>query len=103
MLLFFPPYRCEIDDLLDKVIPSRRHHQTSEKSNTGISPNSSSFSEGDKKFKNSMEDLKIIRNSEEMKTTMKEKQRSRSSLILRGMMAGPTASSQEVIFQYLNI
>ncbi|KYO47020.1 protein FAM188B [Alligator mississippiensis] len=88
-------YRCEIDDLLDKVIPSRRHHQTSEKSNTGISPNSSSFSEGDKKFKNSMEDLKIIRNSEEMKTTMKEKQRSRSSLILRGMMAGPTASSQE--------
>ncbi|XP_025050684.1 probable ubiquitin carboxyl-terminal hydrolase MINDY-4, partial [Alligator sinensis] len=88
-------YRCEIDDLLDKVIPSRRHHQKSEKSNTGISPNSSSFSEGDKKFKNSMEDLKIIRNSEEMKTTMKEKQRSRSSLILRGMMAGPTASSQE--------
>uniref|UniRef100_A0A8C0H694 Ubiquitin carboxyl-terminal hydrolase MINDY n=1 Tax=Chelonoidis abingdonii TaxID=106734 RepID=A0A8C0H694_CHEAB len=52
-------------------------------------------SEGDKKSKNSRDDLKITETSEEMKTTMREKQRSRSGLIVRGMMAGPTASSQE--------
>uniref|UniRef100_A0A674IVL7 Ubiquitin carboxyl-terminal hydrolase MINDY n=1 Tax=Terrapene triunguis TaxID=2587831 RepID=A0A674IVL7_9SAUR len=44
---------------------------------------------------NKKDDLKITETSEEMKTTMREKQRSRSGLIVRGMMAGPTASSQE--------
>uniref|UniRef100_A0A8C3FAS2 Ubiquitin carboxyl-terminal hydrolase MINDY n=1 Tax=Chrysemys picta bellii TaxID=8478 RepID=A0A8C3FAS2_CHRPI len=89
-------YRYDIDVPLDKVIPSKRHQHKSEKSKTVVVPNSGSSSEGDKKSKNSRDDLKITETSEEMKTTMREKQRSRSGLIVRGMMAGPTASSQEV-------
>nr|XP_042715718.1 probable ubiquitin carboxyl-terminal hydrolase MINDY-4 isoform X3 [Chrysemys picta bellii] len=88
-------YRYDIDVPLDKVIPSKRHQHKSEKSKTVVVPNSGSSSEGDKKSKNSRDDLKITETSEEMKTTMREKQRSRSGLIVRGMMAGPTASSQE--------
>uniref|UniRef100_A0A8C3FFZ2 Ubiquitin carboxyl-terminal hydrolase MINDY n=1 Tax=Chrysemys picta bellii TaxID=8478 RepID=A0A8C3FFZ2_CHRPI len=90
-------YRYDIDVPLDKVIPSKRHQHKSEKSKTVVVPNSGSSSEGDKKSKNSRDDLKITETSEEMKTTMREKQRSRSGLIVRGMMAGPTASSQEEI------
>uniref|UniRef100_A0A674IS03 Ubiquitin carboxyl-terminal hydrolase MINDY n=1 Tax=Terrapene triunguis TaxID=2587831 RepID=A0A674IS03_9SAUR len=90
-------YRYDIDVPLDKVIPSKRHQHKSEKSKTVVVPNSGSSSEGDKKSKNSRDDLKITETSEEMKTTMREKQRSRSGLIVRGMMAGPTASSQEVL------
>ncbi|XP_067386500.1 probable ubiquitin carboxyl-terminal hydrolase MINDY-4 [Emydura macquarii macquarii] len=88
-------YSYDIDAPLDKVIPSRRHQHKSEKSKTVVVPSSSSSSEGDKQLKNNRDYLKIIETSEEMKTTMKEKQRSRSGLIVRGMMAGPTASSQE--------
>ncbi|EMP29428.1 hypothetical protein UY3_13471 [Chelonia mydas] len=88
-------YRYDIDVPRDKVIPSKRHQHKREKSKTVVEPNSGSSSEGDKKLKNSRDDLKITETSEEMKTTMREKQKSRSSLIVRGMMAGPTASSQE--------
>ncbi|XP_039379136.1 probable ubiquitin carboxyl-terminal hydrolase MINDY-4 isoform X5 [Mauremys reevesii] len=84
-------YRYDIDVPLYKD----RHQHKSEKSKTVVVPNSGSSSEGDKKSKNSRDDLKITETSEEMKTTMREKQRSRSGLIVRGMMAGPTASSQE--------
>ncbi|XP_032620560.1 putative ubiquitin carboxyl-terminal hydrolase MINDY-4 [Chelonoidis abingdonii] len=84
-------FRYDIDVPLYK---DRDQHK-SEKSKTVVVPNSGLSSEGDKKSKNSRDDLKITETSEEMKTTMREKQRSRSGLIVRGMMAGPTASSQE--------
>nr|XP_006120643.1 probable ubiquitin carboxyl-terminal hydrolase MINDY-4 isoform X1 [Pelodiscus sinensis] len=87
-------HRYDIDEPLDKVISSKRHQHKSEKSKTVVVPNSGPSTEGDKKLKN-RDDLKTTEMPEEMKTTVREKQRSKSGLIVRGMMAGPTASSQE--------
>ncbi|XP_074841278.1 putative ubiquitin carboxyl-terminal hydrolase MINDY-4 isoform X2 [Carettochelys insculpta] len=87
-------YRYDVDTPLDKVVPSKRHPHKSEKSKTVVAPNSSSSAEADKKLEN-RDDLKTTEMSEEMKTTVREKQRSRSGLIVRGIIAGPMASSQE--------
>ncbi|XP_052663891.1 probable ubiquitin carboxyl-terminal hydrolase MINDY-4 isoform X4 [Harpia harpyja] len=88
-------YRYDVENPLDKILPSRKHQHKSEKCHTGTIHNSHLPSDGDKKLKDSQEDLKAATISEELKSTMKEKPRPRSGLIVRGMMAGPIASSPE--------
>ncbi|KGL84131.1 Protein FAM188B, partial [Tinamus guttatus] len=88
-------HRCDVEDPLDKVLPARRHQHKSERCHTGSMHNSHSLSDGDRKLKDSQEDLKATVSSEELKATVKEKQKSRSGLIVRGMMAGPTANAPE--------
>ncbi|XP_068790241.1 probable ubiquitin carboxyl-terminal hydrolase MINDY-4 isoform X3 [Struthio camelus] len=88
-------YRYDVEDSLDKILPSRKHQRKSEKCHTGTIYNSHSLSDGDKKLKDSREDLKAATSSEEVKATVKEKQRPRSGLLVRGMMAGPIASLPE--------
>ncbi|NXL58528.1 MINY4 hydrolase, partial [Chordeiles acutipennis] len=88
-------YRHDVKNPLDKILPSRKHQHKSEKCHTGTIHNSHLPSDGDKKLKDSQEDLKAATNSEEMKSAVKEKPRPRSGLIVRGMMAGPAASSPE--------
>ncbi|NXI58209.1 MINY4 hydrolase, partial [Chloroceryle aenea] len=88
-------YRCDSENPLDKILPSRKHQHKSEKCHTGTIPNSHVLSDGDKKLKDSREDLKAATTAEELKSSTKEKQRARSGLIVRGMMAGPVASSPE--------
>ncbi|KFU89362.1 Protein FAM188B, partial [Chaetura pelagica] len=87
--------RGDVENPLDKIPPSRKHQQKSEKCHTGAIHNSHLPSDGDKKLKHSQEDLKAATISEELKSTMKEKPKPRSGLIVRGMMAGPVASSPE--------
>ncbi|NXP45262.1 MINY4 hydrolase, partial [Heliornis fulica] len=86
--------RHDVDNPLDKILPSRKHQHKSEKCHTGTIHNSHLPSDGDKKLKDS-EDLKAALTSEELKSTVKEKPRPRSGLIVRGMMAGPITSSPE--------
>ncbi|NWW54355.1 MINY4 hydrolase, partial [Pedionomus torquatus] len=88
-------YRCDVENPPDKILPSRKHQRKSEKCHAGTIHNSHVPSDGDKKLKDSPEDLKAATVSEELKSTVKEKPRLRSSLIVRGMMAGPVASSPE--------
>ncbi|NWS56700.1 MINY4 hydrolase, partial [Chunga burmeisteri] len=88
-------YRYDIENPLDKILPSRKHQHKSEKCHTAAIHNSHSPSNGDKKLKDSREDLKAATISEELKSTVKEKPRPRSGLIVRGMMAGPVANSPE--------
>ncbi|XP_010015438.1 PREDICTED: protein FAM188B [Nestor notabilis] len=88
-------HRCDVENSLDKILPSRKHQHKSEKCHTGAVHNSHLLSDGDKKLKDSREDLKAATISEDLKSTVKEKPRPRSSLIVRGMMAGPVASSPE--------
>ncbi|NXS66130.1 MINY4 hydrolase, partial [Pandion haliaetus] len=88
-------YRYDVENPLDKTLPFRKHQHKSEKCHTGAIHNSHLPSDGDKKLKGSQEDLKAAVISEELKSTVKDKPRSRSGLIFRGMMAGPVASSQE--------
>ncbi|NXN20851.1 MINY4 hydrolase, partial [Nycticryphes semicollaris] len=87
-------YRCDVENPPDKILPSRKHQHKSEKCHTGTVHNSHVPSDGDKKLKDSP-DLKASAISEELKSTVKEKPRLRSGLIVRGMMAGPVASSPE--------
>ncbi|NWX96137.1 MINY4 hydrolase, partial [Nothoprocta ornata] len=87
--------RCNVEDPFDKVLPARRHQHKSERCHTGSMHNSHSLSDADRKLKDSWEDLKATVSSEELKATVKEKQKSRSGLIIRGMMAGPTANAPE--------
>ncbi|XP_051624312.1 probable ubiquitin carboxyl-terminal hydrolase MINDY-4 isoform X2 [Manacus candei] len=87
--------RYDVENPLDKIPSSRRHQHRSEKCHTGTIPNSHLPSDGDKKLKDSQEDLKAATISEETKSTVKEKSKLRSGLIARGMMAGPVASSPE--------
>ncbi|KFP67642.1 Protein FAM188B, partial [Cariama cristata] len=88
-------HRYDIENPLDKILPSRKHQHKSEKCHTVAIHNSHSPSNGDKKLKGSREDLKTATISEELKSTVKEKPRPRSGLIVRGMMAGPVANSPE--------
>ncbi|XP_075275968.1 putative ubiquitin carboxyl-terminal hydrolase MINDY-4 isoform X2 [Opisthocomus hoazin] len=88
-------YRYDVENPLDKILPSRKHQHKSEKCRTGTIHNGHLPSDGDKKLKDSREDLKAGMISEELKSTVKEKPRPRSGLIVRGMMAGPVASSPE--------
>ncbi|NXS55288.1 MINY4 hydrolase, partial [Brachypteracias leptosomus] len=88
-------YRCDTENPVDKVLPPRKHQHRSEKSHTGTIHNSHLPSDGDKKLKDSREDLKATATCEELKSTLKEKPRPRSGLIVRGMMTGPVASSPE--------
>ncbi|NXN45860.1 MINY4 hydrolase, partial [Rhinoptilus africanus] len=88
-------YRCDVENPLDKILPSRKHQHKSEKCHTGTIHNSHLPSDGDKRLKDSREDIKAATISEELKSTVKEKPRLRSGLIVRGMMAGPVASSPE--------
>ncbi|KAM6314614.1 putative ubiquitin carboxyl-terminal hydrolase MINDY-4 [Aegotheles albertisi] len=88
-------YRCDVENPPDKILPSRKHLHKSEKCHSGTIYNSHLPSDGDKKLKDSQEDLKASTTSEELKYTVKEKPRPRSGLIVRGMMAGPVASSPE--------
>ncbi|KAM6101991.1 putative ubiquitin carboxyl-terminal hydrolase MINDY-4 isoform 2-T2 [Theristicus caerulescens] len=88
-------HRYDIENPIDKILPSRKHQHRSEKCHTGTIHNSPLPSDGDKKLKDSREDLKAATISEELKSTGKEKPRLRSGLIVRGMMAGPVASSPE--------
>ncbi|NXI95027.1 MINY4 hydrolase, partial [Psophia crepitans] len=87
--------RYDGENPLGKILPSRKHPHKSEKCHTGTTHNSHLPSDGDKKLKDSQEDLKAAANSEELKSPVKEKPRARSSLLVRGMMAGPVASSPE--------
>ncbi|NXX21668.1 MINY4 hydrolase, partial [Podargus strigoides] len=87
--------RYDVENPLDKILPSRKHHHKSEKCHTGTIHDSHLPSDGDKKLKDSREDLKAAMISEELKSTVKEKSRPKSGLIARGMMAGPVASSPE--------
>ncbi|NXE90532.1 MINY4 hydrolase, partial [Menura novaehollandiae] len=87
--------RHDVENPLDKILPSRKHQHRSEKCQTGTAHNSNLPSAGDKKLRDSREDLKAAPVSEELKSTGKEKSRPRSGLIARGMMAGPIASPPE--------
>ncbi|NXR11637.1 MINY4 hydrolase, partial [Semnornis frantzii] len=87
--------RYNVESPLEKVLPSRKHQHRSEKCHTGTIHNSHLPSDGDKKLKDSREDLKAATIAEELKSTVKEKPKPRSGLIVRGMMAGPVASSPE--------
>lgn len=89
--------RYDVENPPDKILPSRKHQHKSEKCHTGTIHNSHVPSDGDKKLKDSREDLKTAMTSEELKSTVKEKTKPRSGLVVRGMMAGPVASSPEVI------
>ncbi|PKU27479.1 protein hypothetical protein [Limosa lapponica baueri] len=88
--------RYDVENPPDKILLSRKHQHKSEKCHTGTIHNSLVPSDGDKKLKDSREDLKAPTVSEEPKSAVKEKPRLRSGLIVRGMMAGPVASSPEV-------
>ncbi|NXJ64987.1 MINY4 hydrolase, partial [Rostratula benghalensis] len=88
-------YRCDVENPPEKILPSRKHQHRSEKCHTETIHNSHVPSDGDKNLKDSPEDLKASAISEELKSTVKEKPRLRSGLIVRGMMAGPVASSPE--------
>ncbi|NWX45058.1 MINY4 hydrolase, partial [Steatornis caripensis] len=88
-------YRYDVENPPDKILPSRKHQHKSEKCHTGTIHNSHLPSDGDKKLKDSREDLKAPAVSQELKSTVKEKPRPRSGLVVRGMMAGPVASSPE--------
>ncbi|KAF1609730.1 putative ubiquitin carboxyl-terminal hydrolase MINDY-4, partial [Eudyptes chrysolophus] len=88
-------YRYDVENPLDKILPSRKHQHKSEKCHTGTIHNSHLPADGDKRLKDSREDLKAAMISEELKSTVKEKPRPRSGLIVRGMMTGPVASSPE--------
>ncbi|NXP12984.1 MINY4 hydrolase, partial [Thinocorus orbignyianus] len=88
-------YRYDVENPPDKILPSRKHQHKSEKCHTGTIHNSHVPSDEDKKLKDSPEDLKAATISEELKSIVKEKLRLRSGLIVRGMMAGPVASSPE--------
>ncbi|KFV60327.1 Protein FAM188B, partial [Tyto alba] len=90
-----PVYRYNVENPLDKILPSRKHQHKNEKCHTGTIHNSHLPSDGDKKLKDSQEDLKAATISEELKSTAKEKPRPRSGLFVRGMMAGPVASLPE--------
>ncbi|XP_064018436.1 probable ubiquitin carboxyl-terminal hydrolase MINDY-4 isoform X1 [Pogoniulus pusillus] len=87
--------RCNVESSVDKVLPSRKHQHRSEKCHTGTTHNSHIPSDGEKKLKDSREDLRAATIPEELKSTVKEKPKPRSGLIARGMMAGPVASSPE--------
>ncbi|NXT49998.1 MINY4 hydrolase, partial [Pluvianellus socialis] len=87
--------RCDVESPPDKILLSRKHQHKSEKCHTGTIHNSHLPSDGDKKLKDSREDLKVATSSEEPKSAVKEKPRLRSGLNVRGMMAGPVASSPE--------
>ncbi|KAM6141428.1 putative ubiquitin carboxyl-terminal hydrolase MINDY-4 [Phoenicopterus ruber ruber] len=88
-------YRYDVENPLDKILPLRKHQHKSEKCHTGTIHNSHLPSDGDKKLKDGQEDVKATTISEELKSMVKEKPRPRSGLIVRGMMAGPVASSPE--------
>ncbi|NWR59862.1 MINY4 hydrolase, partial [Bucorvus abyssinicus] len=88
-------YRRDVENPLEKILPSRKHQHKSEKCHTGICHDSHLPSDGDKKLQDSREDLKAPTVSEELKSAGKEKPRPRSGLIVRGMMAGPVANSPE--------
>ncbi|XP_005512473.2 probable ubiquitin carboxyl-terminal hydrolase MINDY-4 [Columba livia] len=88
-------YRYDVENPPDKILPSRKHQHKSEKCHTGTIHNSHVPSDGDKKLKDSQEDLKTAMTSEELKSTVKEKTKPRSGLVVRGMMAGPVTSSPE--------
>uniref|UniRef100_A0A8C2TE94 Ubiquitin carboxyl-terminal hydrolase MINDY n=1 Tax=Coturnix japonica TaxID=93934 RepID=A0A8C2TE94_COTJA len=97
LILFLLLYcRHDVENPPDKILQSRRHQHKSEKCHTGTMCNSHLTSDGDKKLKGSQEDLKSAVISEELQAMVKDKQRPRSGLIVRGMMAGPGASSPEV-------
>ncbi|NXU88378.1 MINY4 hydrolase, partial [Xiphorhynchus elegans] len=87
--------RSDVENPLEKVPSSRKHQHRSEKCHTGTVHSSHLPCDGDKKFKDSQEDLKATTISEDLKSTVKEKSKLRSGLIVRGMMAGPVASSPE--------
>uniref|UniRef100_A0A8D0G8E5 Ubiquitin carboxyl-terminal hydrolase MINDY n=1 Tax=Sphenodon punctatus TaxID=8508 RepID=A0A8D0G8E5_SPHPU len=91
----FCHYSYCIDEQINQILPLETHHKESEKYKTGTMSNSSPSSSRERKFPNNCEDSKTIESLLEMKT--REKLRSRSGLIVRGMMAGPTASSHEEI------
>ncbi|KFQ20761.1 Protein FAM188B, partial [Mesitornis unicolor] len=88
-------HRCDVENPQDKIPPSRKHQHKSEKCHTGTIHNNHLPSDGDKKSKDNRDDLKAAIISEELKSTVKEKPRARTGLIVRGMMAGPVASSPE--------
>ncbi|XP_074725660.1 putative ubiquitin carboxyl-terminal hydrolase MINDY-4 isoform X1 [Strix uralensis] len=88
-------YRYDVENPLDKILPFRKHRHKSEKCHTGTIHNSHLPSDGEKKLRDSREDLKAVTVSEELKATVREKPRPRSGLFVRGMMAGPVASSPE--------
>lgn len=96
-LFLFLSCRYHVENPLDKILSSRKHQHKSEKCHTETICNSQLTSDGDKKLKDSQEDLKATMISEELQATVKDKHRPRSGLIVRGMMAGPVASSPEVI------
>ncbi|KAM9387608.1 putative ubiquitin carboxyl-terminal hydrolase MINDY-4 [Phaethornis superciliosus] len=87
-------YRGDVKNPPDKILPSRKHQNKSEKCHRGTIPHTHLPSDGDK-LQDSQEDLKTATSSEELKSMVKEKSRPRSGLIVRGMMAGPVASSAE--------
>ncbi|KFP81605.1 Protein FAM188B, partial [Apaloderma vittatum] len=90
-----PACRYDAENPLNKILPSRKHQHRSEKCHTGTTHNNHLSSDGDKNLKDSREDLKAATISEELKSTVKEKPKPRSGLIVRGMMAGPVESSPE--------
>ncbi|NXC26360.1 MINY4 hydrolase, partial [Campylorhamphus procurvoides] len=87
--------RSDVESPLEKIPSSRKHQHRSEKCHTGTVHSSHLPCDGDKKLKDSQEDLKAATISEDLKSTVKEKSKLRSGLIVRGMMAGPVASSPE--------
>ncbi|NWR85630.1 MINY4 hydrolase, partial [Furnarius figulus] len=87
--------RPDVENPLDKIPSSRKHQHRSEKCHTGTVHSSHLPCDGDKKLKDSQEDLKAATIPEDLKSTVKEKSKIRSGLVVRGMMAGPVTSSPE--------
>ncbi|KAL8164825.1 UNVERIFIED_CONTAM: hypothetical protein K2H54_009291 [Gekko kuhli] len=92
-----PFMSCEIDEeTVGPTLLSWRHPVENEKGKTRQAFESSP-AEGEKRLQNSREELRTPDPSSETRTAVREKLRTKRGLIVRGMMAGPTASFQEVL------
>ncbi|XP_015261147.1 PREDICTED: protein FAM188B, partial [Gekko japonicus] len=88
-------YSCEIDEeTAGPTFLSWRPPVENEKGKARQAFESSP-AEGEKRLQSSREELRIPDLSSEARTAMREKLRTKPGLIIRGMMAGPTASFQE--------
>ncbi|XP_054847996.1 probable ubiquitin carboxyl-terminal hydrolase MINDY-4 [Eublepharis macularius] len=89
--------RCSygIGEEINSLTFLSRRHRVENKKGKIWQASESSLVEGEKKLQNSTEEHRTPELSSETRTAMREKVRTKPGLIIRGMMAGPTASFQE--------
>ncbi|XP_077159516.1 putative ubiquitin carboxyl-terminal hydrolase MINDY-4 [Paroedura picta] len=89
------PYSCEIDEeTASPTLPSQRQRIGNNRDKTGQASESPP-ADGERRLKSSREEPRTPDLSSEARTATREKLRAKPGLIIRGMMAGPTASFQE--------